>query len=283
MSYIGIKFNGKVLNVPQEYLKSIDISDWSFSITDAQGRVYTFNIPDDVAKKTEVEPAILELQEKSKEHDEEISLKANSSDLTNYVDLASEQTISGKKTISSPLWIESPEGSYKSIVIKSSGTSNRPSVNIGNNNIGDTWGSVALGYGNTSISNNTVAIGSSNSSSHNCSYNIMIGSSLKAGRTGNEKFRNNIIIGHRGGSVANSSVGGNNNVVIGYNAVTGYTENKNNIVDNAIQLGTGTNLTSNTFQVFDYQLLDAEGKIPNERLAVALEMATNDDIDTLFV
>lgn len=35
----------------------------------------------------------------------------------------------------------------------------------------------------------------------------------------------------------------------------------------AIQLGTGTNSTAKTLQVYDYQLLDADGNIPAERLA----------------
>ena len=35
---------------------------------------------------------------------------------------------------------------------------------------------------------------------------------------------------------------------------------------NAIQLGQGNNPNDNTFQVYQYQLLDANGKIPNERL-----------------
>lgn len=36
----------------------------------------------------------------------------------------------------------------------------------------------------------------------------------------------------------------------------------------AIQLGTGTNSTPKTLQVYDYQLMDANGKIPNERLNI---------------
>ena len=36
--------------------------------------------------------------------------------------------------------------------------------------------------------------------------------------------------------------------------------------NSAIQLGAGYNGTSNTFQVFNYQMLSSDGKIPNERL-----------------
>ena len=37
-------------------------------------------------------------------------------------------------------------------------------------------------------------------------------------------------------------------------------------VTNAIQLGAGQNSNANTFQVFNYQLLDESGFIPEERL-----------------
>lgn len=39
----------------------------------------------------------------------------------------------------------------------------------------------------------------------------------------------------------------------------------------AIQLGTGTNTNSKTLQVYDYQLMDAEGNIPIERMAKEVE------------
>lgn len=44
---------------------------------------------------------------------------------------------------------------------------------------------------------------------------------------------------------------------------------------NAIQLGAGTNITPRTLQVYDYQLLDANGKIPNERLDIDLSEVDN--------
>lgn len=49
----------------------------------------------------------------------------------------------------------------------------------------------------------------------------------------------------------------------GKNAIAG--EDYSNGID-AIQLGTGTNSTPKTMQVYGYQLLDANGKIPKERL-----------------
>lgn len=45
-------------------------------------------------------------------------------------------------------------------------------------------------------------------------------------------------------------------------------ENGNGI--DAVQIGTGTNITPNTVQFYDYQILDANGKIPSERLSEAI-------------
>lgn len=73
------------------------------------------------------------------------------------------------------------------------------------------------------------------------------------------------------GSNANSDAGG----AVGANAKAGTgfaggsgakaVDSSNNGID-AIQLGTGTNNTPKTLQVYSYQLLDEEGKIPNARL-----------------
>lgn len=42
--------------------------------------------------------------------------------------------------------------------------------------------------------------------------------------------------------------------------------NCNALANSAIQLGAGTNLYSNVFQVYNYPMLSSDGKIPNERL-----------------
>ena len=52
----------------------------------------------------------------------------------------------------------------------------------------------------------------------------------------------------------------------GYRAKT---VDSNGIAIDAIQLGTGTNTTAKTLQVYDYQLMDADGNIPAERLTNA--------------
>ena len=49
----------------------------------------------------------------------------------------------------------------------------------------------------------------------------------------------------------------------GYNAKT---QTSSSVAIDAIQLGTGTNSTAKTLQVYNYQLMDANGNIPKERL-----------------
>ena len=68
----------------------------------------------------------------------------------------------------------------------------------------------------------------------------------------------------------------NNGGAIGYNAVSGdgfsggldatVATNSDGTYINAIQLGTGANNDENTLQVYSYQLMDANGQIPAERL-----------------
>ena len=80
--------------------------------------------------------------------------------------------------------------------------------------------------------------------------------------------------GFAGGYSASASGGG----AVGYGARTGVgfaggynakTQTSSNIVINAIQLGAGTNSTAKTLQVYNYQLMDANGQIPAERLKKA--------------
>lgn len=65
--------------------------------------------------------------------------------------------------------------------------------------------------------------------------------------------------GFAGGQNATTSSG----AALGYNAKT---VNASGSAIDAVQLGTGTNETPETLQVYDYQLLDADGKIPSGRL-----------------
>lgn len=82
--------------------------------------------------------------------------------------------------------------------------------------------------------------------------------------------------GFAGGHLASSSYGG----AVGYSAITsdGFAGGKNakcqsgNDAIDAIQLGEGTNATAGTMQVYSYQMMDASGKIPYDRLPNALQV-----------
>ena len=65
-----------------------------------------------------------------------------------------------------------------------------------------------------------------------------------------------------GGAVGNGAKSGTG-FAGGYNAKT---QTSSSVAIDAIQLGTGTNSTAKTLQVYDYQLMDANGNIPKERL-----------------
>lgn len=193
---------------------------------------------------------------------------------TNVVHLSEDETINGVKKFTNPVWIEvnEPSTSWKNIVIKSSGTNNRPSVNIGYNTT-PTWGGIVIGYSNTG-SNGNVILGSYNNYSTNANDNIVIGQHNTW--TGNKGGSNNVILGYYN---TDQSISGdhelNKSIAIGYKAQIA-TIIDGRTAENIIQLGEGLNNNQNTFQVWNYQLLDGNtGKIPNERLNDNIATKTN--------
>lgn len=140
--------------------------------------------------------------------------------------------------------------------------------------------SVAVGYVAAARSVNGIAIGSSASVGPSGSRSIAIGANSTSGGTksiaigggdgyassqgANAQGANSISIGHSSSTASNKS----NTIAIGYWAQANQ--------DYAIQLGTGTNSTANTFSVglasgHNYQLLDANGQIPAARLGTGFD------------
>lgn len=78
-----------------------------------------------------------------------------------------------------------------------------------------------------------------------------------------------------GGAVGNSARAGAG-FSGGYNAIAGLDSEENPI--DAIQLGTGTNNTAKTLQIYSYQLMDASGNIPAERLTNAPKTTVVDNL-----
>ena len=156
--------------------------------------------------------------------------------IENMVTTDTDQTITGTKTFSSPSISDS--------------TINCPNLYWG--------GSIKIGNSINKPNANGILIGNNLSLGSNLSGsgNVLIGYDLKT-QSGQTSY--NVLIGYNMGGSEDYVCQGKDCVVIGHNAHTG-------AGDKMIQLGTGTNPNPNTFQVFDYQMLDANGKIPAERL-----------------
>ena len=188
---------------------------------------------------------------------------------------------------------------------RSSTASNQGSTSIGAGSSATTWG-VAVGANAKALGNNSVAI--STNANINASNAIAIGYNSKANTTGS------IVIGHNAlggngcydvviGRSANKNSGtSGSSVVIGdcagyswgsgdysvslgaysnvrnYSIAIGYQAFAN--ADNTIQLGQGSNGTPYTFQVWGYQLLNNNGYVPIERIAVMSGATVADDGDS---
>lgn len=108
--------------------------------------------------------------------------------------------------------------------------------------VGNHTGNVLLDVNNRSIGGSGVAIGN------------------------NTYVTNGVSIGALTTTTSGVAIGNNsasNGVAIGKVAQC---INSNNQTIDAIQLGTGTNHAARTLQVYNYQLMDANGYVPNERL-----------------
>ena len=159
---------------------------------------------------------------------DKILLEDSTIDTSKFVTTDTEQTISGVKTF----------------------TGNNLTTNVGLqanyhgiNFIGD--------YGISMTNEGSVSIGGKFNNAFGGRKLITIGGNFGIGAQGG----NNIWIGSGGCPQQTAQ----NTLTIGFDAKT--------TVNNAIQLGKGTNATENSLQVYSYQLLDlSTGKIPKDRL-----------------
>lgn len=142
------------------------------------------------------------------------------------------------------------------------------SLTIGSSYSTTTQGGINIGTLTRAAGANSIAIGASNSTSfytqanqgqslaigyynrNNASYAVSVGPNVQITSAGH----NGVAVGYLTNVSADSAT------AIGYNATAS--------AQSAIQLGSGTNSTANTFQVFNYQLLDANGKIPSARIDI---------------
>lgn len=123
--------------------------------------------------------------------------------------------------------------------------------------------------------------------SSNASYGIAIGSYSNSSSFGIAVGTATYTTGE--GSAVGFSSKASNGGAIGAHSATGdgfaggycaqTMDNNGNYID-AIQLGNGTNPTAKTLQVYDFQLLDADGNIPNDRLKNALILTSSTEGST---
>lgn len=236
--------------------------------------------------------------------------------LSEYVDIASDQTITGMKAFSTsvwasiswiglindddaPAWQFNPAGLYfypdrskvlenKLIAYNSTsglfvlGTNFNYTYSIPDNEnstaIATTeWVTTKINTALSSISditnivNNTTKIKNSNGGfaageGATATYGGAIGNGASAG------------MGGAIGRMANTSTGGA--VGQGANSTTGFAGGYNAIANatGAVQLGQGTNSDANTLQFRGYQVVDADGNIPNERLGNLIPQISNPNI-----
>lgn len=161
---------------------------------------------------------------------------SSDTDSTNLVDLTSDQTITGIKTFDSVVRTSNIGSQIRGIKLTSDNSNYILGCGVSSeNNISD----ICLLWGKTFVSN-----------AGGGSHIIMIGD---CGNVPSSLNCNSIVIGD-----AHLPQICNYRIALGFGASV--TQN------NTIQLGQGINNTANTFQVFNYQMLDANGKLPNERL-----------------
>jgi hypothetical protein len=177
-------------------------------------------------------------------NDKELATKDDVSvDTSNLVDLTSDQTITGTKTFN-----------YIKINGSNLAITNNPAT-VGNS------GNTAVGI-STSVSSQSTTVGGSTSAGQ-WATSVGYGATAKSG---------GLALGFA--SKVRESDNASPSMALGMYAEVS--------AKGSIQIGRGINSTTNTLQVFNYQLLDADGKIPNERLNITFDTATTDEIDALF-
>lgn len=186
--------------------------------------------------------------------------------IKSYVDSA----VSGKEntlSFSAPL---SKSGSAVSL------SYNAPLKKSGNNLALDIDSNLQISGGKLKIPNFSSTAGAQAGVNASTENGGAIGNTAKSINGGAVGAGSTTHSGFAGGHLASSSYGG----AVGYSAITsdGFAGGKNakcqsgnNAID-AIQLGTGTNATAGTMQVYGYQMMDANGKIPYDRLPNALQV-----------
>ncbi len=131
---------------------------------------------------------------------------------------------------------------------------------------------VQIGSGATASGSEGIAIGRNASAT--------MPSSLAVGLVATGTGERSVALGHgaEASALYSTAVGNNARARGQSNTAIGSGATVDSTARNAVQIGSGTNSTDNTLQFRSYQLLDVNGKIPNDRLPTGL--ATETYVDT---
>ena len=283
MSVKGIRFNGETIEIPTEYLQnvSVDGNTITFSKSDGSTMTYTGSSVDIEALMASLDNNYLSFtnNEQTLTEDQQALVRSkigagSGSFSGNYEDLANKPTIPSSTSqltndsgfITSDDIPETPTNlvttdtdqtitgtkTFNKIRVSPTGTgSNSLAITNGSqaDNVGDILNSVIIGTGSLDrVYNNCVLIGADASGGYD---SVAIGSGAKS------KSDNTVTIGD------GSSAEGYGSSAVGFWAHAK--------ARGSFQLGQGTNNTENTLQFKSYQLLDANGKIPSERLNITTD------------
>ncbi len=167
-----------------------------------------------------------------------------------------------------------------SLTIDGTASTYNLSLNIGNSSSVTNNAAIALGA-YSRAGNQSIAIGANSSTSSSADASgpaaIAIGQETKS------QGNNTISIGYQSQAVGQSAVAigayakqtgsGRFGVALGFNAQSQ--------AESSIQLGSGTNSTASTFQVFNTTVVDANGKIPTASLEADLTTKADTDLSNL--
>ena len=139
------------------------------------------------------------------------------------------------------------------IQLGSGKNSTAKTLQVYNYQLMDAYGNIPLDRIQSALDESGISYSASSNTGGSVGWNASVTSGAAVGSKASA---------NKGGAVGHSAKT-SHGFAGGYNAQT--VDDENNGID-AIQLGTGTNSVAKTLQVYEYQLMDANGNIPKERL-----------------
>ena len=180
-------------------------------------------------------------------------------------------TLTGNKTGEDLKLISNKATGTNAVSIIGSATSKSGAVNIGNTSSAGTAYNVAIGQ-NASASGNNVSASPAYGAS-TVAYGYYASATAGTALGSMTTSTNGVAIGRGYSSAKKVVANGNGSIAIGFITASG--DNCSATAAGAIQIGNGQNSTANTVQFNSYQVLDANGKIPTDRITGVVTLTTS--------